>query len=205
MKRKAIYKKGMAARLLKALFKFHPVALPLVLEPGHAGRAALGALLVITCAAAVFVLLRLADRRGWLPRWHDKSKDRDFALELRVSLLILLLLAALAQTVQVSIMLAGFCLGLAVAAVGPPRRLARQLFGLTEGLFGPVFFVWLGASLNLRDLGTHPRMIVLGVALAGGFMGASNLGEAIGDQYAEGRDLHWGFALGQAAGCGIPE
>ena len=172
------------------------VALPLVLEPGHAGRAALGALLVIACAAAVFVLLRLADRRGWLPRWHDKSKDRDFALELRVSLLILLLLAALAQTVQVSIMLAGFCLGLAVAAVGPPRRLARQLFGLTEGLFGPVFFVWLGASLNLRDLGTHPRMIVLGVALAGGALAAHAVAALSG--------LPLSAALLAAAQLGVP-
>ena len=62
-------------------------------------------------------------------------------------------------------MLAGFCLGLAVAAIGEPRRLARQLFGLTEGLFSPIFFVWLGASLDLRELAAHSSMIILGVAL----------------------------------------
>ena len=142
------------------------VALPLVLEPANAGRAALGALAVIACGAAVFGLLRWCDRRGWLKTVHDKSKERGFALELRLSLLILLLLAALAQVTQVSIMLAGFCLGLAVAGVREPRRLTRQLFGLTEGLFGPIFFVWLGASLNLRDLVAHPLMIVLGVVMA---------------------------------------
>jgi len=144
------------------------VALPLALDPANAGHAALGALAVIACSAAVFGLLWLANKRGWLRAGHVKSKDRDFALELRVSLLLLLLLAALAQTTGVSIMLAGFGLGLAVAAVGEPRRLAGQLFGLTEGLFGPIFFVWLGASLNLRDLGTHPSMILLGVVLAVG-------------------------------------
>jgi len=58
-------------------------------------------------------------------------------------------------------MLAGFSFGLALAAVGPPRRLAHQLFAVTDGLFGPLFFVWLGASLNLRDLGEHPSYIVL--------------------------------------------
>lgn len=142
------------------------VALPLVVEPVHAGRAALGALAVIACSAGVFVLLRVADERGWRRAAHDKSKTRQFALELRASLLALLLLAALAQRVSVSVMLAGFCLGLAVAAVGEPHRLARQLFGLSEGLFSPVFFVWLGASLNLRDLWVHPTMIVLGVVLA---------------------------------------
>jgi len=144
------------------------VALPLALDPSNAGHAALGALAVIACSAAVFGLLWLANNRGWLRVGHVKSKQRDFALELRVSLLLLLLLAALAQTTEVSIMLAGFGLGLAVAAVGEPRRLASQLFGLTEGLFGPIFFVWLGASLNLRDLGTHPSMILLGVVLAVG-------------------------------------
>ncbi|MEB0288896.1 cation:proton antiporter, partial [Cryobacterium sp. 10S3] len=48
------------------------------------------------------------------------------------------------------------------------RRLARQLFALADGLFGPLFFVWLGASLNLGDLLTHPQMILLGLALGGG-------------------------------------
>jgi Kef-type K+ transport system membrane component KefB len=62
-------------------------------------------------------------------------------------------------------MLAGFSLGLAVAAVGEPRRLARQLFGVTEGFFGPLFFLWLGSELNLRQLGHRPGFILLGLAL----------------------------------------
>src|SRR6185437_634956 len=74
-------------------------------------------------------------------------------------------LAALATRTHVSIMLAGFAVGLAVAGVGEPRRLARQLFAVTEGFFGPLFFVWLGAALDLRALGRHPAMILLGVAL----------------------------------------
>ena len=52
-----------------------------------------------------------------------------------------------------------------IAGIGTPRRLARQLFAITEGFFGPLFFVWLGASLNLRDLGKHPSYIGLGVML----------------------------------------
>ena len=144
------------------------VALPLALDPANAGTAALGALAVIGCSGLVFLLLWLSEKRGWRSALHKKSKERDFAMELRVSLLLLLLLVALAQTTKVSIMLAGFGLGLALAAVGEPRRLAGQLFGLTEGLFGPIFFVWLGASLNLRALGSHPSMILLGVVLAAG-------------------------------------
>jgi Kef-type K+ transport system membrane component KefB len=56
-------------------------------------------------------------------------------------------------------------LGLVIAMVGEPRRLARQLFGITEGFFSPLFFVWLGASLQVRELGSHPKFILLGVGL----------------------------------------
>jgi Kef-type K+ transport system membrane component KefB len=65
-------------------------------------------------------------------------------------------------------MLAGFAFGLAVEAVGEPRRLAKQLFAVTEGFLAPVFFVWLGAELDLRELGQHPQMVLLGVALGVG-------------------------------------
>ncbi|MFC6155340.1 cation:proton antiporter [Kribbella jiaozuonensis] len=141
------------------------VALPLAIDPPHAGRAALGALAVLVAGAGVYVLLNWAERSGARRRAHKVSEDRQFAIELRVSLIVLFALAGLATATHVSIMLAGFVLGLAVAAVGEPRRLARQLFALTEGFLGPVFFVWLGASLDLRELGTKPEFIGLGAAL----------------------------------------
>lgn len=144
------------------------VALPLAIDPGRAGRSALGALAVIACSGVLFAALREVERRGWRRRMHRLSERRDFALELRLSLALLFGLAALAQTSGVSIMLAGFCSGLAVAAVGEPRRLARQLFGLTEGFLGPVFFVWLGASLDLAALGRRPSLIGLGAILGVG-------------------------------------
>ena len=141
------------------------VALPLAIDPTHAGRAALGALAVLASAAVLFVLLREIEKRGWRHRTHELSEERSFALELRVNLLILFALAALAVKTHVSIMLAGFSFGLAVAGVGEPRRVAKQLFALTDGFLGPLFFVWLGASLDLRELGSHPSMIALGVVL----------------------------------------
>ena len=144
------------------------VALPLAIDPKHAGRAALGTLAVIGCAAVLYVALRYLEGSGIRQRVHDVSEDRKFALELRINLAILFALAALAVRTHVSIMLAGFSFGLALAAVGPPRRLAHQLFAVTDGLFGPLFFVWLGASLNLRDLGEHPSFIALGGLLGVG-------------------------------------
>jgi len=141
------------------------VLLPLVIDIRRAPAAALGALAIAGCAAVLFVLLRAVDRRGWRKRLHAYSEKHEFALELRISLLVLFALAALAVSTRVSIMLAGFALGLVIGAVGEPRRLARQLFGITEGFFAPLFFVWLGASLQVRELGSHPKLILLGVGL----------------------------------------
>lgn len=144
------------------------VALPLVVDPAHARRAALGAVAVLAAAAAAFAGLLRLERSGLRRRGHRLSEQRHWALELRVSLAILFALAALAARLHVSIMLAGFSLGVAVAAVGEPRRLSRQLFAISEGFLGPLFFVWLGASLDLRQLAGHPSYVPLGVALGVG-------------------------------------
>ena len=141
------------------------IALPLAIDPARAVTTALGALAVIASAAILFLVLRGFNRTGLNKRAHHLSERRKFALELRLNLLLLFSLAALAQFTHVSVLLAGFALGLVVAAIGEPRRLARQLFGITEGFFGPLFFVWLGASISLSVLGRHPWMILLGACL----------------------------------------
>jgi Kef-type K+ transport system membrane component KefB len=99
---------------------------------------------------------------------HRVSEERQFAVELRTSLAAMYAFAALAVSVHVSLMLAGFVAGLVVSAVGEPRRVAKQLFAVTEGFFGPLFFVWLGAGLQLRDVAHHPSMILLGACLGVG-------------------------------------
>ncbi|HKT01478.1 MAG TPA: cation:proton antiporter, partial [Rugosimonospora sp.] len=144
------------------------VALPLAIDPAHAVRAAVGAAAVLASTAALFAILRYLQRSGLRKRAHRVSEERKFALELRINLAILFALAALATRTHVSIMLAGFAFGLAVAGVGEPRRLARQLFAVTEGFLGPLFFVWLGASLDLRELAHRPSMVLLGLVLAAG-------------------------------------
>jgi len=151
------------------------VALPLAIDPKHAGRAALGSLAVLACAAVLFVVLGYLERSGLRKRVHNISEDRKFALELRINLMILFALAALAVRTHVSIMLAGFSFGVAMAAVGEPRRLARQLFALSDGFLGPLFFIWLGASLDLRALGRHSSFIALGVLLGAAAVAAHGL------------------------------
>lgn len=139
--------------------------LPLVMDPASVVTALVGVGLVIGAAVLLFLLLRWADRNGRWQEIRETSKEHELALELRISLSILFAVAALAISMGVSIMLAGFSLGLAVAAVGEPSRLAKQLFAVTDGFFAPIFFVWLGASINLRDLWHRPQAIALGAAL----------------------------------------
>src|SRR5450631_2611476 len=93
------------------------VALPLAIDPVHAGRAGLGALAVILAGAALFGALFFLERQGYRHRLHHVSEERHFALELRISLVILFSLAAIAGRSHVSVMLAGFVFGLAVAAI----------------------------------------------------------------------------------------
>ena len=156
------------------------IALPLAIDPATAGRAALGSLAVLACAGVVFLLLRLGERSGVRRRVHHVSETRKLAIELRIQLIILFALAGLAVYSHVSIMLAGFAFGLVVSASGEPRRLARQLFAVTEGFLGPLFFFWLGASLNLHELVANPRMILLGLALGLGAIAVHSITRAFG-------------------------
>lgn len=141
------------------------VALPIVIDRDHVARAAVGAVVLIAASVVVYVVLRAAERSGVRKRLHDVSEERRYAAELRIQLTILFALAGLAVWLHVSVLLAGFGFGLAVAAIGEPRRLARQLFALTEGFAGPVFFVWLGATLDLSALGSDPKLVLLGIGL----------------------------------------
>jgi Kef-type K+ transport system membrane component KefB len=162
------------------------VALPLALDPAHALRAGFGALAVAGCAGVVYLVLRRLEDMGARRRAHKLSARRGFALEMRIQLAILFALAALATRTHISIMLAGFTFGIAVAAVGEPRRLSRQLFAITEGFLGPLFFVWLGASLDLRDLARHPAYIGVGLALGLGAVLAHCAVRAVGQPVAIG-------------------
>jgi Kef-type K+ transport system membrane component KefB len=142
------------------------IALPLAADPSKAGRAAVGAVIVLAVAGLLYLILRELADRNLITRLQKVSVQHSFGLEMRISLAALFALAGLAVNVHVSVMLAGFAFGLALSAIGTPRRLASQLFAVTEGFLGPIFFIWLGASIDLRALADHPRLVVLALGLA---------------------------------------
>jgi Kef-type K+ transport system membrane component KefB len=141
------------------------VLLPLVLEPSRALRAALGSLLVAVLVLVLYGVVRLVRNRGWVRQVRRLSKKRGWALDLRLSLLILFGLAWVALRGGTSVLAAGFGVGLMVAAIGGPKRLSRQVTGVAQGLMVPLFFVVLGARLDLRALGRQPSLIALAAEL----------------------------------------
>jgi Kef-type K+ transport system membrane component KefB len=141
-------------------------AVPLVLATGGAARALLGGVLVIAAAAVVGVA---GSRSASLPavrRLRAASHVRGWAIDLRVSLLVLFTLAWIAERFNTSVLIAGFAAGIMVAVLGEPRRVADQLIGLGEGFFVPLFFVVLGASIDLRALVHSSDDLLLLVLLA---------------------------------------
>ncbi len=127
------------------------VALPLALGD-HVLKIALGSIAVAALAACLLFGARALSGHEAARHVRRLSRRFEWALDLRLSLLVIVVLAYVADRVDTSTLVAGFASGLVVSAIGQPRRLARQVRGLAQGFFIPLFFVTLGARLDVRGL-----------------------------------------------------
>ncbi len=141
------------------------LAVPLVLEPSRAANAAVGGLVIAGCALIVFLVGRSLRPRPWVHRLRKSSKRRGWALDLRLALVVLFGLAWIAQQTGTSVLLGGFSMGLVVAAIGGPKRLSTQVRGVADGFFIPLFFVVLGARLDVSALVEQPDLLLVSAAL----------------------------------------
>ena len=141
------------------------IATPIVLASGHVGKVIAGSALVLAAAGAVFVLVQFADSRGLLEKPAKFSLQRGWGLRLRVSLLALFTLSWIATSFDTSVLIAGFGIGAVIAILGEPRTVARELIGVGEGFLIPIFFVTLGARLDVRALFSDPANLGLLAAL----------------------------------------
>jgi Kef-type K+ transport system membrane component KefB len=135
------------------------LAVPVVLQPARLGHVALGGLLVAATAALLLGLARALAGHPWVHRIRRMSKHRQWALDLRLSLLVLFLLSWLAVEGGTSVLIAGFAAGIMVALVGGPKRLSTQMRGIAGGFFVPLYFVVLGARLDLGGVFAQPRAL----------------------------------------------
>jgi Kef-type K+ transport system membrane component KefB len=142
------------------------VSVPIVLQPERVGHAVLGAALVALAAGLLFCAARAARPHRWVHLVRTRSKRRHWALDLRMSLLILFFLAWIAQRGGTSILVAGFGAGVTVALLGGPKRLSTQVRGIADGFFIPLYFVVLGARLDLGGLFGNASLLALAVVLA---------------------------------------
>lgn len=141
------------------------VAIPFVLRPEKALGTLLGTVITAASVLAIFGASRLLRGRDWVHNLRHEGKHRHWAFDLRVALVALFVLAWVAQSTGASILIAGFGAGLMLSATGGPKRLSTEVLGIAGGFFVPLFFVLLGASLQLRGVVTHPSILVLTVLL----------------------------------------
>jgi Kef-type K+ transport system membrane component KefB len=143
------------------------IAIPFVLRPGKAGSVVAGTALIAASVIALFVAGRWLAGAPAIRVLRKQGKRRRWALDLRVALIILFGLAWVAQRTGTSLLIAGFGAGLMVAAIGGPKRLSTEVLGVAGGFFIPLFFVVLGARIDLRGVFQDPAMIGLAFALIG--------------------------------------
>ena len=143
------------------------VIMPLTLTKSGNPLAAIGGDAAIV-AAGVLVLLAASRARSAriVHELRGKSFQRGWAWQIRISLVLLLGLSAIAQETGASTLVAGFIAGMILVRLHESDRLALQFSGAANGFFVPLFFVLLGAELNLRALITSPSRIALALGLA---------------------------------------
>ena len=137
------------------------IAVPIVLQPSHALRTALGSLAVGAAATLVYLVARMIDRSSTVATLRQLSASRGWALDLRAALVVLFALCSLAVQSETSILIAGLSAGLVVSALGGPHRLSTQVIGIAQGFFVPLFFVVLGARIDLSALSDRPSLLLL--------------------------------------------
>jgi Kef-type K+ transport system membrane component KefB len=154
--------------------------MPLTLAgAGNVTVALLGDVLIVAVAAAAIATGHRLFATAPADEVKRESRERHWALQLRISVLLLLVLASIAQLTGASVLVAGFAAGVVLRQFHEPRRLVHQLAGLANGFFVPAFFVLLGATLDLKGLVSSPSAILLAVAMAVGATGAHVLAAAV--------------------------
>lgn len=135
------------------------VYLPLIavlMAGGGTARVVLSVGIAVVTVLAAFVL---ATRHGRiLSSFIEHQSDEVILLSV---LGLVLLVAGLAQRLQVSAAIGAFLVGIAVS--GPLAERSHQLIGPLRDLFAAMFFFFFGLEINPREL---PSVLVVAVALA---------------------------------------
>jgi CPA2 family monovalent cation:H+ antiporter-2 len=145
------------------------------------GVGLLGSSLTLAVATtAVAVILLVALRYGWLIERFVTSPSEEVVLLKVLGLTILV--AGIAERLQVSAAVGAFLVGIALS--GPLVHTARQLITPLRDLFAAVFFVFFGLHTDPAELvpaaGVAAVLVVVGVAtkMVTGWFAAARVGSA---------------------------
>ena len=174
--------------------------MPLTLMgPERIPGALMGDAVIVLITVAALAGGRWIERSGWERTLSARSRSRGWALQLRVTLLLLLALSIVADRTGGSTLLAGFGAGLVLAQLREPERLEVQLSGIAEGFFVPAFFVLLGSELDFRALTGAPAAIALALALA-----VATVAIHVAGAWAAAPEPKVPFGLAASAQLGLP-
>ncbi|GAA1823924.1 cation:proton antiporter [Planosporangium flavigriseum] len=140
-----------------------------------------GSVTLAISAATIGVILLVALRFGWAVERFVASPSDEVVLLKVLGLTVLV--AGVAQHLQVSAAVGAFLVGIALS--GPLAHTARELLSPLRDLFAAVFFVFFGLHTNPADLppvfGIAALLAVAGIAtkLATGWVAAARLGSAV--------------------------
>jgi Kef-type K+ transport system membrane component KefB len=174
--------------------------MPLTLtSAGKIPAALLGDGVIVLVAALTIWQGRRLFGSGFAQQAKRLSKQRHWALRLRISVLMLLLLGAIAEHTGASLLIAGFAAGIVLRQLGQPHRLALELTGLATGFFVPAFFVLLGAALDLNGLLASPAALALALGMSAAATVAHTLAALV-----TGRERRLASGLLASAQLGLP-
>ncbi len=158
------------------------VIIELLINPRH-GR--FQAALIFN-AFFLLVCVALLTARRWRPRWLVRpvkaTMHSSGQLAVRLSVVLLLALVALAVAVKLDVILAAFAAGLVVRQAmrdADVRAFVAKHEGIGYGVLIPVFFIATGARFDLRGLLANPLSLLLMVGVLGAFLLARGLPTAL--------------------------
>ena len=176
------------------------IVMPLTIGGGgNLGLALGGDAAIIVAGVAVLLVASRARHTEAAKQMRRWSVSRGWAWQIRLAVVLLLGLSSIAERTGASTLVAGFLAGVILQDLREPGRLAVQLSGLANGFFVPLFFVLLGAQINLRALLMQPSRISLALALAAAAVATHVIAAAL-----RGQDRRVATGLAASAQLGMP-
>lgn len=145
-----------------------PILAMSILLSAHSSLVAVGTLVVFVAIAAVLAVVPGRLARPRVQEVIDRGHSTSSQTALRFTILLLVLLLALAATFELDAVLGAFIAGVIARRFSPPTegsRLQIKVEALGFGLFIPLFFVISGARLDIVSIVENPAPLLVAFVL----------------------------------------